>query len=88
MTELTEETQTVEVEVLIETPTFEGGWKPAWEAEIAPENVENFEHVIRVARIGWDETDRGIYGAEKRLTITTFGPACPDGYRVRQTHRP
>lgn len=79
---------TIEVEVLVETGTYEGGWKFAARAEVAPEDVEDHAHVRAIGRLLWDEAYAGLQGARRRLTFTTYGPNHPDGHHIRTETRP
>lgn len=54
------------VDVLIETGTYEGGWKFAASAEVEAEtNVQLFN----VARVIWDEAHTGLQGCRRRLSV-------------------
>lgn len=81
----------VEVEILVETGTYEGGWKFASLTEIPDDYVgENydFEAIIRIGRRVWDEAYTGLQGCSRRISFITYGPNCPDGHAVRMEHRP
>lgn len=54
------------VDVLVETGTYEGGWKFANVAEV---EAETNEQLFRVARHVWDEADTGLQGSTRRLTF-------------------
>lgn len=79
----------VEVEVTVETGTYEGGWQFAARAEVPPEDVEDIAAIRDIARLLWDEAYTGLQGVRRRLTFTTYGPNYPeDGHAVRTENRP
>lgn len=79
---------TVEVEVLLETGTYEGGWQFATSAEIAPESVEDFDAIRRVGQLLWDEAYNRVQGCRRRISFTTYGPNYPEGHTLRSETRP
>lgn len=66
MTATRTEKPTETVEVMVETGTYEGGWKFAASVEV---EAESNEQLFAVARHVWDESYTNLQGCSRRLTV-------------------